>query len=118
MLGQYKAEPGEKTNVKENNKHIAKGKEKGCNKILCKGKFFFLLLAKTSYRIALINIISEYPQHDTSQQLKWRLVCFHKVYYHTHAKTGKYGIYDIGQGSTQTGYQSMQSPFVQGPLHA
>ncbi len=118
MFGQYKAEPGEKTNVKENNKHIAKGKEKGCNKILCKGKFFFLLLAKTSYRIALINIISEYPQHDTPQKLKWRLVCFHKVYYHTHAKTGKYGIYDIGQGSTQTGYQSMQSPFVQGPLHA
>ena len=118
MFGQYKAEPGEKTNVKKNNKHIAKGKEKGCNKILCKGKFFFLLLAKTSYRIALINIISEYPQHDTPQKLKWRLVCFHKVYYHTHAKTGKYGIYDIGQGSTQTGYQSMQSPFVQGPLHA
>ena len=118
MFGQYKAEPGEKTNVKENNKHIAKGKEKGCNKILCKGKFFFLLLAKTSYRIALINIISEYPQHDTPQKLKWRLVCFHNVYYHTHAKTGKYGIYDIGQGSTQTGYQSMQSPFVQGPLHA
>ena len=118
MFGQYKSEPGEKTYIKEYYKHIAKGKEKGCNKILCKGKFFLLLLAKTSYRIALINIISEYPQHDTPQKLKWRLVCFHKVYYHTHAKTGKYGIYDIGQGSTQTGYQSMQSPFVQGPLHA
>ena len=107
MFGQYKAEPGEKTNVKENNKHIAKGKEKGCNKILCKGKFFFLLLAKTSYRIALINIISEYPQHDTPQKLKWRLVCFHKVYYNTHTETGKYRIDNIRQGSTQTGYQPM-----------
>ena len=118
MFGQYKSEPGEKAYIKEDYKYIAKGKEKGCNKILCKGKFFLLLLAKTSYRIALINIISEHPQHDTPQKLKWCLVCFHKVYYHTHAKTGKYGIYDIGQGSTQTGYQSMQSPFVQGPLHA
>ena len=107
MFGQYKAEPGEKTNVKENNKHIAKGKEKGCNKILCKGKFFLLLLAKTSYRIALINIISEYPQHNTAQQLKWRLVCFHKVYHHTHTKTGKYRIDNIRQSSTLTGYQPM-----------
>ena len=107
MFGQYKAEPGEKTNVKENNKHIAKGKEKGCNKILCKGKFFLLLLAKTSYRIALINIISEHPQHNTAQQLKWRLVCFHKVYHHTHTKTGKYRIHNIRQSSTQTSYQPM-----------
>ena len=107
MFGQYKAEPGEKTNVKENNKHIAKGKEKGCNKILCKGKSFLLLLAKTSYRIALINIISEYPQHNTAQQLKWRLVCFHKVYHHTHTKTGKYRIDNIRQSSTQTSYQPM-----------
>ncbi len=95
MFGQYKSEPGEKAYIKEDYKHIAKGKEKGCNKILCKGKFLFLLLAKTSYRIGLENIISEYPQHDTSQQLKWRLVCFHKVYYHTHAKTGKYRINNI-----------------------
>ena len=107
MFGQYKSEPGEKAYIKEDYKYIAKGKEKGCNKILCKGKFFLLLLAKTSYRIALINIISEHPQHNTAQQLKWRLVCFHKGYHYTHTKTGKYRIDNIRQSSTQTGYQPM-----------
>lgn len=107
MFGQYKSEPGEKAYIKEDYKYIAKGKEKGCNKILRKGKFFLLLLAKTSYRVALINIISEYPQHNTAQQLKWRLVCFHKVYHHTHTKTGKYRIHNIRQSSTQTSYQPM-----------
>lgn len=107
MFGQYKSEPGEKAYIKEDYKYIAKGKEKGCNKILCKGEFFFMLLAKTSYRIGLENIISEYPQHDTAQKLKWRLVCFHKVYHHTHTKTGKYRIHNIRQSSTQTSYQPM-----------